>query len=251
MATTPMSPADAISRLFSSNNKSAFVKSLMSQYEAKQYLSEKQMAWVYKLAAEVPLSRTFTVIVKNVETRFVSHLSDDEALNVLTGIDNPSSFITSLLTAKALSEKQLAWVHKLALDTVKASVKPTPTMLPNIVALFRKAASGKLKKPRIVFDKFRLVKLDKAIMVESGNAVVCGYVDMASAELRSTKDMTDKIMDEIKVLEDNPKAYVTAYGQMTGNCCFCSHALTDGPSIVAGYGPYCAKHYGLPWGKKM
>jgi hypothetical protein len=49
-------------------------------------------------------------------------------------------------------------------------------------------------------------------------------------------------------LAQNPQAVATAYGRQTGNCCFCSKLLTDPQSVVVGYGPICAEHYGLPHG---
>ena len=41
-----------------------------------------------------------------------------------------------------------------------------------------------------------------------------------------------------------------SHGHRTGYCCFCGQLLTDEERSVAfGYGPVCAKHWGLPWGK--
>lgn len=39
------------------------------------------------------------------------------------------------------------------------------------------------------------------------------------------------------------------FGQLTGQCVFCSRRLTDERSITVGYGPVCAEHNGLPWGE--
>jgi Family of unknown function (DUF6011) len=43
----------------------------------------------------------------------------------------------------------------------------------------------------------------------------------------------------------DPEGVAGAYGRRTGNCCFCRKPLSDGYSLEVGYGPECAKHYGL------
>ena len=47
-----------------------------------------------------------------------------------------------------------------------------------------------------------------------------------------------------------PARIAAAYGKLTGNCCFCGTGLTNDNSTDVGYGPVCAKRWGLPWGKK-
>lgn len=47
------------------------------------------------------------------------------------------------------------------------------------------------------------------------------------------------------------KSAATKYGKMTGNCCFCNKSIGEGEneiSVAMGYGPSCAKKWGLPWG---
>ena len=51
-------------------------------------------------------------------------------------------------------------------------------------------------------------------------------------------------------LSREPEAVASEYGKLTGNCCFCLAKLTDDRSIEVGYGPVCAKNYGLTWGQK-
>lgn len=38
-----------------------------------------------------------------------------------------------------------------------------------------------------------------------------------------------------------------AFGQSTSWCCYCGRLLEDPRSLDTGYGPTCAKKYGLPW----
>lgn len=55
------------------------------------------------------------------------------------------------------------------------------------------------------------------------------------------------LLDEF---EASPVSFVMNNGLRTGRCCFCDARLDDPISYKIGYGPVCAKHYGLPHGKK-
>ena len=46
-------------------------------------------------------------------------------------------------------------------------------------------------------------------------------------------------------LSHDPKGLTMTYGTSTGICCFCHAELTDPQSKGAGFGPVCAKNYGL------
>lgn len=43
----------------------------------------------------------------------------------------------------------------------------------------------------------------------------------------------------------DPSGVAKEYGRLTGRCCFCNGGLTDERSTAAGFGPVCAKHFGL------
>jgi hypothetical protein len=45
-------------------------------------------------------------------------------------------------------------------------------------------------------------------------------------------------------------AFLAQCGKDLGTCCYCNHALDHAESKEVGYGPICAKNWGLPWGKK-
>lgn len=50
----------------------------------------------------------------------------------------------------------------------------------------------------------------------------------------------------LTTIAGDPARYAREYGQLTCSCSFCNLPLTDEGSIAAGYGPVCARHYGLP-----
>lgn len=59
----------------------------------------------------------------------------------------------------------------------------------------------------------------------------------------------DEVRDMLMALAYAPASTVAEHGLKTGNCSFCSKELTTNESLAVGYGPVCAGHYGLPWGK--
>lgn len=48
----------------------------------------------------------------------------------------------------------------------------------------------------------------------------------------------------------DPAGVAARFGKLTGRCCFCNQALSDGRSTAVGYGETCAKNFGMPWGAK-
>ena len=56
------------------------------------------------------------------------------------------------------------------------------------------------------------------------------------------------MVEVLRRFADDPVGTARLFGRLTGQCCFCCKALSNPPSVNAGYGPYCASKYGLPWG---
>jgi len=60
----------------------------------------------------------------------------------------------------------------------------------------------------------------------------------------------DAVETLLKAMARNPESTAQKYGHMTGNCCFCNLPIGEGEdqsSVYWGYGPTCAKNYGLAW----
>lgn len=49
-------------------------------------------------------------------------------------------------------------------------------------------------------------------------------------------------------MASDPAGTAAKFGKLTGRCSFCNRGLNDVRSTEVGYGPHCAKTYGLPWG---
>jgi len=60
----------------------------------------------------------------------------------------------------------------------------------------------------------------------------------------------EKIVDRLREFSADPAGVAAADGKLTCRCCFCGLGLDDEKSVDVGYGPVCAKKFGLSWGKK-
>lgn len=63
------------------------------------------------------------------------------------------------------------------------------------------------------------------------------------------RDMLDIEKEFLSSLEENPTGFLAQCGRDMDRCCYCNLPLEDCRSKEVGYGPVCAKHWGLPWGK--
>ena len=57
---------------------------------------------------------------------------------------------------------------------------------------------------------------------------------------------TDALIAHLAKVGANPAELAKAYAEFSGACSFCGTTITDAGSIEVGYGPGCAKHWGLP-----
>jgi hypothetical protein len=153
-----------------------------------------------------------------------------------------------------LTQKQAAFAERLIEPTVAPAAKVTID-LARINQMFDTAAQS-LKRPFVNFLVGGVeLKMSPAPATgkNPGSLYVKrlgeyqGKIDRAG-RFSAARDAQDGILEALQAFAANPAAAALAYGQATGNCCFCARELTDARSVTAGYGPICAEHYGLPWG---
>ncbi len=169
-----------------------------------------------------------------------------------------------------LSARQAYWVNALAqrvLDPQHAEPEPPRVAIAfdGIAALFDRAAAN-LKYPKIHLQTERGLpvvlaragdrsKFPGSITVTDGGPYGAnryygrihkgGMYEPARVQYGERSD----VVAVLQALADDPVGVATKHGHLTGRCCFCNMALTDERSTRVGYGPTCAKNYGLPWGK--
>jgi len=83
-----------------------------------------------------------------------------------------------------------------------------------------------------------------------GNNTWFGRVDR-EGNFSPSASCTKAVAQLLTDLGDDPEGFLAEFGKLTGNCCFCNRELTDDRSKDAGWGPVCAKKFGLPWGEKL
>jgi hypothetical protein len=188
---------------------------------------------------------------------------------------NDRSFADSLLYSvrtqrRPPSDKQLYWIGKMAERAKNGGkeperVKTTVGDLSGVMALFDKARRH-LQFPAIVLgwrdsrDHIHEVRLNVAgerarvpgsinVIDEADRAWFGRILKDGAFEHSPRIDVPTAVAELLGRFACDPVGVAGEHGRLTGKCCFCNTALTDERSTSVGYGPTCAKNYGLPWGK--
>jgi hypothetical protein len=163
-----------------------------------------------------------------------------------------------------LWERGVQGVKHASLDTCRTAAAhraaaPAPTVvdLAAVVAFLVAARDGKnggdpLKAPRTFFAAPGNGELALSLAPLTGKNPGAVYVKLNGEYAgKVTADGTvvgiaPALVDALRAITADPAAAGAAYGRLTGRCSFCHAELNDEGSIAVGYGPKCAKNYGLP-----
>ncbi len=172
-----------------------------------------------------------------------------------------------------LSEKQSYWLFKLAdeerakRDPASAAKTPeAPTVFFANIVGFLKAAQSRRPNGRLPKVGFSLASGAKVVIKLAGPT--SKYVGSAHVSdggpyganvwygtiapdgaWRPSRNATSEVSAVLDGFNEDPAGYADAEGRRTGFCCFCGRELSDereGGSLDRGYGPICARNYGLP-----
>jgi hypothetical protein len=200
----------------------------------------------------------------------ISELQAAVAAGQLTG--GTLNFAQSLLRAsrsrRGLTPKQAAWVPQLVTRATTPPPAPIGEALApeagGIFALFESATAHGLKWPKIhlvaqdgspvVFSRAgSRSRYEGQVMVTDGGRFGAnryyGRID-TDGRLYPAGAMGPSVRALVEAFAADPATVAATYGRQTGSCCFCSLQLTTDESLAVGYGPVCAKKFGLPWGGK-
>lgn len=199
---------------------------------------------------------------------FDSPFTDAQALAICDTLT--SNFAKDLVRAskqyrRGLTLNQRGWVHKLAMEAQQPKPAPVTVALDptGILALFNRA-NQKLKRPKVLLSlpDGQDIQLSLAgsggrypgsINVTNGvrygepGSVFFGRIH-AEGRFEAYRAATPEVIAFLQEFAEKPAAVAAQYGHRTGHCCFCNLKLEDERSTAVGYGPVCAKNYGLPWG---
>lgn len=165
----------------------------------------------------------------------------------------------------SLSDKQWPWIKTLAARLPGASAGVTTLGDPAaLLQLFARAAAT-LQFPSIVMalPSGEAIKL----WIAGPRSRAPGSVTVALRETRvrlgtlntdgtwsaapiGRDDMAASVATLLSRLLADPMRELAAHGRQLGACCYCRIELTDPRSLAAGYGPVCARKWGLAWGGK-
>jgi hypothetical protein len=214
--------------------------------------------------------------------RIETTMDDRAAAAICEGMRSnfPRDLAGQFRAGRRLTETQLAWLHILAAEELErrrkdreretagraaeaaeAAARPILAGLDGLVALFARAGEH-LKAPAL-----RLAAGGRPVVIaragsgsrHAGQLLVTdgrpygesryyGRVDGSGAFVPG-RDHDDAVLDLLRRLAADPAKIGAEQGQLSGRCCFCGQDLTTPESTAVGYGPVCARHWRLPWGK--
>jgi hypothetical protein len=174
------------------------------------------------------------------------------------------SLISNFNRYGRLSDKQMAWVETLVARAMAPKPDPVVTETVNFQAiqdLFDRAAKKlrrikiKLQAPNgqpVAFGRAgAMSKYAGQIMITDGlpfgQNKFFGRIDV-DGSFYGTRSADQTVVDLVKEFAGDPAGTAGRYGRLTGGCSFCNHSLKDDRSTEVGYGPVCAKNFGLAWG---
>ncbi len=179
-----------------------------------------------------------------------------------------SNFAASLLAGYARwgSFTVRQRVCALAMVQIAAAAPATPVVgeYLGIVGAFATARGSGLKRPQLRFTVGGVkVALSLAPSVRNGenhpnagcvyvkyDGIYCGKITPQGVFSAAWGNPApQECMAFLAAFAANPTLVGGQAGRETGCCCFCGLTLTDGRSVVKGYGPVCAKNWALPWGE--
>lgn len=117
-----------------------------------------------------------------------------------------------------------------------------------VLDALRVARSNGLLWPKLRLPDRVMVKFTRrGDLVVIWRNTVCGRVSAGDTELRNYSGLPPERIKDLAALAENPIGAGKMFGLTTNICCFCGLQLTAAESVGNGYGPICAKKWGLPW----
>lgn len=161
-----------------------------------------------------------------------------------------------------LTSEQQWWLHKCAIELREQEERSNrcATGFARIHELFQRAMQSGLVHPKISMPEHVRLSLPyergipaqrtDILSVRMGSRHV-GVLNKGTLHFVKTEHVPDddRLIIILKQFCRDPEKWGALWGIRSGICCFCSRELTTKESCSAGYGPICAKRWGLPWGQ--
>lgn len=166
---------------------------------------------------------------------------------------------TRILWAPGAGAKHADPATCAASAAARAALPPTPAVTLNLkpIADFLLAAKARgLKWPKARFlapggGEMRLTiagdrsKAPGSVNVKLGD----DWIGRVEPDGRVTPRLADRadLVSTLTAIATDPAKFASEYGALMGNCSFCNKSLTAEGSTDVGYGPVCARKFGLPY----
>jgi hypothetical protein len=172
-------------------------------------------------------------------------------------------FASSIAQQQGLSQKQAFWVDKIIAEVCNTPVA-APVQNHDFAAVFNMflTAQKHLKYPKVQLDSpvgrvklsiaSKNAKFPGSISIVTGRQGFVGriHTDGRIDINRQGESIKTEITDFLVEFSQDPVKMSVEQGKLHSRCCFCALPLKTQESLAVGYGDVCAKHWGLPWGKK-
>lgn len=219
-------------------------------------------------------TRTITVLARGRQKSVESPYSDQEAVDrlaqrIVDGRES-SSFANDLIRqgrSQLLSPKQVAWIHVLLVEgEAREATKDQPApRFPGIAGLLATAREHGAKCPKLTYPAGTATSTGRIKLSTSGaqssNPGRVHVTDggafgsneyygrlLEDGTLVSRQPIPEAVLALLQAIDAAPQAFSQLAGWLHGTCCYCGADLSTAESRGAGYGPICARKYGLPWG---
>lgn len=172
--------------------------------------------------------------------------------------DFASSLLSGFARYGRFTDRQFPHAQRLATFEAPEAFDVAP-----LFAMF-KLAQSKMKRPTIrvrtedgsdytIRPAASTSRNAGSLYLYTGAKAYAGCIE-PTGNFRCSREVADQksVKAAVREFAADPAGAAKAYGTLVGACCFCGIALTDGAPGLGGsrdygYGPTCAKNYGLPY----
>lgn len=172
------------------------------------------------------------------------------------------SLCTQFATKGDLSPRQIPYVLRLLRTATQGTAAGSKVEnLAPVVELFDRAHGNGLKYPKLTFDASAVgvpLQLKRAATGREPGSVFATDGERFGSNayygrigrngiFTAARDCPAELLPFLVKLGTDTANVAAMYGRASGSCCFCDAELTDERSVHVGYGPVCAKKWGMPY----
>lgn len=115
----------------------------------------------------------------------------------------------------------------------------------------RRVITVRLDKYRLCFAKKMIGgKLKVSLNLKINGRIIWSGLLYQDCLYLTNSEFPEHLERKLNILKSNPIMLLSKLGRHYRKCCFCGIPLKGDVSLSCGYGPLCARNFGLPWNKR-